>query len=58
MRVEPGMSMPREIEMTLTGKLFQRLTKGSLKPEFERFAENESDEFLNVRSSNRVDRSI
>lgn len=48
--VAPGESMPREIEVIVSGKLFETLSKSSLSPQFDRFYEK-SDEFLNERST-------
>jgi len=48
-RVEPGVSMPREIEFVLTGTLFDKMTKGGMKPEFDNFYE-QSDEMLRDQS--------
>jgi hypothetical protein len=56
LRVSPGQSMPREIEMILTGKLFETLSKSSLSPQFDRFYEK-SDEFLNERSTSSSEES-
>jgi len=43
-RVRPGHEMPKEYELTLSGKLFEQMAGASLSPKFEKFFEK-SDEF-------------
>jgi hypothetical protein len=43
-RVRPGYEMPKEYELTLSGKLFEQLAGASVSPKFEKFFEK-SDEF-------------
>jgi hypothetical protein len=43
-RVRPGLEMPKEYELTLSGKLFEQLSGASVSPKFEKFFEK-SDEF-------------
>lgn len=47
----PTESIPKEIEMTLSTKLFNELESGVVKPEFERFFSEEGDEYITSSSS-------
>jgi hypothetical protein len=50
--IKPGYEMPKEIEFTLTGKLFEKLARqASVRPSFDKFFEEESDKHLDISSS-------
>jgi hypothetical protein len=49
--IKPGYEMPKEIEFTLTGKLFEKLARqASVRPSFDKFFEEESDKHLDISS--------
>jgi hypothetical protein len=56
--MQPGLEMPKEIVVRLSGKFFQSFDKKTMSPKFAKFFDDSSENFLSRESSEETSRSI